>query len=266
MGEAGRDANEQPLILISNDDGIDAPGIIALVAALQGLGELHIVAPINEQSAVGHAITIRSPVRTRPWSLPESVECVAAHAVTGTPADCVKIAVDKLLPRAPDLVVSGINQGPNTAVNIIYSGTVSAATEASILDIDSIAFSLCSWTRSDFETAGRIARLIAEKVLDQGLPDGVLLNVNVPDLPYQEIAGIEITRQARSMWEESFVERVDPYNERYYWLSGTFVNLDEGHNTDLAAIDRGYVSVTPIHHDLTAYRHLDELSKWSLEP
>lgn len=261
--ESGRTGSGRPLILVSNDDGIDAPGILALVSAIDGLGEIFVVAPVDEQSAVGHAITIRSPVRARAWQLPGKSPRHTAFAVTGTPADCVKIAVDKLLPRKPDLVVSGINQGPNTAVNVIYSGTVSAATEASILGIDAIAFSLCSWDSRDFESAGRIARMVCEHVLERGLPDGVLLNVNIPDLPLDEISGIQITRQARSMWEESFVERLDPFNERYYWLSGTFVNLDDGGNTDILAIERGYVSVTPIQHDLTAHQHLDALADWN---
>jgi 5'-nucleotidase len=265
-GESPGDGSTVPLILVSNDDGIDAPGIIALASSLDGLGEIAVVAPVDEQSAVGHAITTRLPVRARPWQFEIPSGRLSAHAVTGTPADCVKIAVDKLLPRTPDLVVSGINHGPNTAVNVIYSGTVSAATEASILGIDAIAFSLCSWKATDFETAGRIARRIARQVLSEGLPKGILLNVNIPNLPYEEISGIAITRQARSMWEESFVERVDPFNETYYWLSGTFVNLDRGHNTDLAAVEKGFVSVTPIQHDLTAYEHLDGLSgrDWTL--
>jgi 5'-nucleotidase len=262
MDKPARNPSDRPLILVSNDDGIDAPGIVALVCAMQGLGDIHVVAPVDEQSAVGHAITIRSPVRARPWQLVGDPEHAAAFAVTGTPADCVKLAVDKLLPRLPDLVVSGINKGPNTAVNIIYSGTVSAATEAAILGIDSIAFSLCNYRATDYETAGRVARFVAESVLSKGLPDGILLNVNIPDLPYDEISGIEITRQARSMWEESFVERRDPFNERYYWLSGTFVNLDEGPDTDVGAVERGYVSVTPIQHDLTAYDQLGPLGAW----
>ena len=262
MAETRRERPERPLILVSNDDGIDAPGLVSLVFALQDLGDIHVVAPIDEQSAVGHAITIRSPVRARRWQLVGDPDHSAAHAVTGTPADCVKIAVDKLLPRKPDLVVSGINRGPNTAVNVIYSGTVSAATEASILGIDAIAFSLCNYRARDYEAAGRIARTISEQVLRRGLPDGILLNVNIPDLPFEELAGIEITRQARSMWEESFVERVDPFNERYYWLSGTFVNLDEGHDTDVGAVERGFVSVTPIKHDLTAYKELEPIGNW----
>lgn len=262
MTESTHDRAKRPLILVSNDDGIDAPGLVSLVFALEDLGDIHVVAPIDEQSAVGHAITIRSPVRARPWQLVGDPEHSAAHAVTGTPADCVKIAVDKLLPRKPDIVVSGINRGPNTAVNVIYSGTVSAATEASILGIDAIAFSLCNYRAKDYEAAGRIARNVVGQVLAKGLPDGILLNVNIPDLPLEEIAGIEITRQARSMWEESFVERTDPFNERYYWLSGTFVNLDEGHGTDVSAVERGFVSITPIQHDLTAHDQLEGIGAW----
>ncbi|GIV57214.1 MAG: 5'-nucleotidase SurE [Rhodothermaceae bacterium] len=254
---------KRPLILISNDDGIDAPGIRALAEALAGLGTLYIAAPITEQSAVGHAITVRDPVRVRPWPFEGVPGVEAAYAVSGTPADCVKLAIDKLVPRRPDLVVSGINQGPNTAVNVIYSGTVSAATEAAILGIDAVAVSLCQWEGGDFGPAGHYARRIAEQVLRRGLPPGLLLNVNVPALPLDQIRGIRTTRQARSRWEESFIDRVDPANRPYYWLSGRFVNLDDGENTDLAAVEQGYVSVTPIQHDLTAYTFLDELGRWT---
>lgn len=253
---------ESPLILICNDDGIDAPGIIALASALGGLGELYVVAPADEQSAVGHAITVRDPVRARSHTFETPSGDIYARAVTGTPADCIKLAVNQLLPRKPDLVVSGINQGPNTAVNVLYSGTVSAATEASILGIDAIAFSLCSWERTDFEVAARIARRIAGRVLKQGLPPGILLNVNIPARPADEIEGMMVTRQARSRWEESFRERVDPFDRPYYWLSGTFVNLDEGENTDLDAIEQGYVSITPLQHDMTAHDTLQELGSW----
>ncbi len=255
---------DRPLILLSNDDGIDAPGLRALAAGLAGLGDLYVVAPLSEQSAVGHAITVRHPVRARPWPFDDTVQ--AAYGVSGTPADCVKLAIDKLVPRRPDLVVSGINQGPNTAVNVIYSGTVSAATEAAILGIDALAFSLCQWQGGDFEPAARYARHMAGYVLDKGLPHGILLNVNVPALPFEEIRGIEVTRQARSRWEESFVDRVDPSNQPYYWLTGRFVNLDEGENTDLAAIENGFVSVTPLQHDLTAYTFLDDLGGWDWDP
>lgn len=254
---------QAPLILVCNDDGIDAPGIWALAAAMDSLGDVYVVAPIDEQSAVGHAITVREPVRARPWPFETPSGEVSAYAVTGTPADCIKLAVNQLLPRRPELVVSGINRGPNTAVNVIYSGTVSAATEASILGIDAVAFSLCDWDAADYETAGRYAWRIARHVLQQGLPPGILLNVNIPDVPADDIRGLVVTRQARSRWEESFVERVDPFERPYYWLSGQFVNLDEGENTDLAAVEQGWISITPIQHDLTAHEHIAELQTWS---
>lgn len=257
--------SERPLILISNDDGIDAPGILSLAAGLDGLGELVVVAPIHEQSAVGHSITIRDPVRARPWPFRVPSGVVKAYSVRGTPADCVKLAMDKLLPRMPDVVVSGINQGPNAAVNVIYSGTVSAATEATILGIPSVAMSYCRWRGGDFEGSARIARTIVSRVLENGLPHGVLLNVNVPDLPIDAVQGIRVTRQAKSKWEESFTERTDPFDQPYYWLSGTFVNMDAGGDTDLDALDKGYVSVTPIQHDLTAHDALAGLSDWDWE-
>jgi 5'-nucleotidase len=180
--------------------------------------------------------------------------------VTGTPADCVKIACQRLLPRMPDAVVSGINHGPNTAVNVIYSGTVSAATEAAILGIRSVAISHCTWGRgADMGPASEWARRIVRDVLDNGLPAGVLLNVNIPEGTRDEILGAEITRQARARWEEEFEERLDPTQAPYYWLGGRFVNLDEGRDTDLDAVSRGYVSITPLHYDLTAYAHISDL-------
>ncbi|MDX1418762.1 MAG: 5'/3'-nucleotidase SurE [Rubricoccaceae bacterium] len=254
---------DRPLVLLSNDDGIDARGLAALAAALDGIGTLAVVAPAHEQSAVGHAITVRDPMRAHPWPFDNPGGPVWARAVTGTPADCVKLACQKLLPRRPDLVVSGINHGPNTAVSVIYSGTVSAATEAAILGVPSFAVSLCSWKAdADFEAAGRWARVIAERVLAEGLPVGVLLNVNVPARPLDALAGLEVTRQARGRWEEEFEERRDPMDRPYYWLGGRFVNLDDGRDTDLDAVERGFVSVTPIHYDLTAYDALDRLSAW----
>ncbi len=253
----------RPLILISNDDGIDAPGIVSLASALDGLADLHVVAPISEQSAVGHAITVRDPVRAREWSFEGPSGPITAHAVTGTPADCVKLALQHLLPRKPDLVVSGINNGPNTAVNVIYSGTVSAATEATILGIDAVAFSQDAWDKREFEASGRWARRIAERVLENGLPDGILLNVNIPFLPFDDIRGARVTRQARARWEEEFDPRYDPRNQPYFWMTGRFVNLDEGDDTDLEAVGAGYVSVTPIHYDLTAYEALREMEAWN---
>lgn len=254
--------DDSPLILICNDDGVDAPGIIALAEAIQGLGQLVVVAPVDQQSAVGHAISIRMPLRARPWAFQGEVG--AALAITGTPADCIKLAVSTLLPRKPDLVVSGINQGPNTAVNVVYSGTVAAAVEASILGIDAIAFSHCHWTSTDYSTSKQVARRITDQVLTNGLPDGVCLSVNVPAIPSAELRGMQVTRQARSRWEESFDARVDPFGRPYYWLKGDFVDLDEGDATDLHAVEQGYVSVTPIKHDLTAHSFMKDLKQWSL--
>lgn len=250
-------ATDRPLILICNDDGIGAPGIHALASAMDGYGDLIVVAPEREQSAVGHAITVRDPVRVHPYDFEVPSGKIPAYAVTGTPADCIKIAADQILDREPDLVVSGINRGPNTAVNVLYSGTVSAATEAAILGFDAIAVSLCSFTLEDYEVAGRYAERVAQRVLEDGLPSGVLLNVNVPALPANEIRGIRITRQARSRWKESFEERVDPFDRPYYWIAGKFVNLDNGDRTDIDAIEGGYVSVTPIQFDMTAHDYLD---------
>lgn len=254
--------NDRPLILISNDDGIEAAGILSLAAALDSIGDIIIAAPLQEMSAVGHAITMRDPVRTRPWPFRGPSGQITAYAVSGTPADCVKLALDKLVPRQPDLVVSGINHGPNTAVNVIYSGTVSAATEAAILGIPAIAFSYCRWGSGDFEASGRVAQRIVRQVLANDWPPGILLNVNIPDIPFEQMKGVMITRQAQARWEEQFAERMDPFNRPYYWLSGTFVNMDEGTNTDLWAIDNNWVSVTPIQHDLTAYRAMDTLQEW----
>ena len=250
----------RPLILVSNDDGIDAPGIAALAAALDGLGTVAVVAPFEEQSAVGHAITIRTPMRAHATHFDGPRGELWARAITGTPADCVKIAVQRLLPRRPDLVVSGINHGPNTSVNVLYSGTVSAATEAAVLGIPSIAVSHAEWVPDDFEPAGRVAATLAGRVLAEGLPPGVLLNVNVPG---GEPAGLRATRQARARWEEEFEERLDPMERPYYWLGGRFIDLDDGADTDLAAIADGYVSVTPLQFDMTAYDHVALVSGWA---
>ena len=252
---------ERPLILLSNDDGVDSAGLAALAAALSDLGTIAVVAPVEEQSAVGHAITIRSPIRVHPWPFEGVDGEVWARAVSGTPADCVKIAVQRLLPRPPDLVLSGINHGPNTAVNVLYSGTVSAATEATILGIPAIAVSHEEWMPTDFEAAGRAARRLAERVLERGLPRGVLLNVNVPAGSAADVTELRATRQARARWIEEFEERHDPTGRPYYWLGGRFESLDEGVDTDLAALADGAVSVTPLHLDLTHEPSLAQMSE-----
>ena len=255
-------SNDAPRILLCNDDGITAPGLQALATALDGLGDLVVVAPESEQSAAGHAITVRDPVRANKVDFDGLAGDVPAWAVTGTPTDAVKLACHELLDERPNLVVSGINHGPNTAVNVLYSGTVSAATEASVLGIDAVAVSLCDWSSEDFTGAKRWARRIARLVLRSGLPRGVLLNVNVPAVPADDLNGVAVTRQADSKWEEGFDARTDPAGRPYYWLAGTFVDLDDGQATDTSAVEEGYVSVTPIQHDMTAHSALDTLRDW----
>ncbi len=257
MSEGTPDA--RPLILISNDDGVFAPGIKALANAMTAVGNCIVVAPSEEQSGVSHAITIRHPVRAHAVPFEVDAGPLEAYSVSGTPVDCVKLAIDQLLPRMPDLVVSGINQGPNAAINTIYSGTVSAALEGAILGVNSIAFSLNAWSDGDFDAGKAFVQRIARSVLTHRLPQGVLLNVNIPDLPAEDIKGIAVTRQAESRWQESFVERIDPMNRPYYWIAGEFVDLDEGDDTDLAALRNGLIPVTPIRPDLTAHDMIGEL-------
>lgn len=252
----------QPLILVTNDDGIGQPGIIALINAMSGLGEVVVVAPALEQSAIAHAITIHGPLRAQPYTFSDGLSHIRALSIEGTPADCMKLALNILLHRLPDLVVSGINRGANTAINVLYSGTVGAATESSIQGIDSIAFSLCSKESNEYSAAARYAGAIAKKVLRSRLPRGIVLNVNVPDLPYEEIKGVKVTRLAHSRWTEDFVERIDPNSRPYYWYKGLFVNMDDGKDTDLHAINEGYVSMTPIQYDLTAHGCVGVLGTW----
>jgi len=246
-------------ILLSNDDGIFAPGIAALYEQISKLGDVTVVAPSGEQSAVGHAITLSDPLRVFPF---HKNGIFFGHAVNGTPADCVKIAYWALLNEKPDLVVSGVNQGSNAGINAIYSGTVSAATEGAILGIPSFAVSLASWSDSNFNYAAELARNIAEKVLQNGLPEGVLLNVNVPALPREEIAGIRVTRQGQSKYEEHFDKRRDPANRTYYWLTGKKIEVEQDLDVDDYAISQNYVAVTPLQYDLTSYNFLETLKTW----
>ena len=250
-------------ILLTNDDGIYAPGLAALYRELQRLGEVVVVAPESEQSAVGHAITLINPLRVREVALDGGVE---GWAVSGFPADCVKIAIAELLPHPPDLVVSGINLGPNVGINVLYSGTVSAATEASILGVRGVAFSLDSYDKNaDFTTAARLARELLEQVWDWTTwNNGVCLNVNLPNLPQAEVKGVKVTRQDTGPLVEHFERRVDPRRHVYYWLAEINARPAADTDTDYGALAQGYISVTPIHHDLTDYRSLSDLLtlKW----
>ncbi len=248
-------------ILISNDDGIYSPGILALYRALRGLGELIVVAPHAEQSAVGHAITISDPIKLTTVRREDGFE---GQAVVGTPADCVKLAVSVLLDKPPDLVVSGINLGPNVGISLIYSGTVSAATEGTILGIPSLAVSIDAFKDPRWDTAGRVARRLAEEIIRRGLPPDVLLNVNVPNRPAAELQGFALTRMGRSRFAEIFHQRVTPRGETYYWLDGELQQLGDVNGTDFQALARGCVSVTPVGFDLTHHTFLPELRQWNL--
>ena len=249
---------QKPLILVTNDDGAAAPGIRALVEVAKEIGDVIVVAPDSPQSGKGHAITIDDPIRFHPIDIYGDIE---AYECTGTPVDCVKIAKHVVLKdRKPDLCVSGINHGSNAAINIIYSGTLSAAMEASLEGIPSIGFSLLDYSFSaDFEPAKPYIKHLMQYVLDNGLEHGSLLNVNIPALPYEDIKGLRVCRQANARWVEEFKESIDPRGQKYYWLTGKFINEDEGDDTDVWALDNHYISVVPSMHDLTNYKALETM-------
>jgi 5'-nucleotidase len=249
-------------ILVSNDDGIDSAGIFSLVEALKEIAEVTVVAPHKEQSAVGHAITMQTPLRVLEYQRNGKF---FGYAIDGTPADCVKIGIRNLMETPPDLVVSGINHGSNTAINIIYSGTVSAAREAAIMDVPAIAISVTSHAVMDFTVAAKVAKLLSLQIVEKGLPKGTMLNVNVPNLPENEIAGILLTKQGKSKWDDIYDKRIDPYGRNYYWLTGNLFELDHDLEYDQAAIKKNYVSVSPIHFDLTDYQTFDKMKNWKLE-
>ena len=252
----------KPVILVTNDDGINAPGIRALVDAVRGLGKIIVVAPDKPQSGMGHAITIGQLLRLQKSNVFEGIE---AYSCSGTPVDCVKIAVDKVLHRKPDLCISGINHGSNHSINVIYSGTMSAALEASIESIPSIGFSLTDLSiDADFTAAGKYARIIVEKLLGgRTLDKHLCLNVNIPAVSEKLIKGIKICRQAYAKYQEEFDERKDPHGKKYYWLTGEFVNFDKGKDTDVWALKNNYVSVVPVQFDLTNYQLKQQLeTKW----
>jgi 5'-nucleotidase len=249
-------------ILVSNDDGIDSAGIHSLVEVLKEIAEVTVVAPHKEQSAVGHAITMQTPLRVFEF---QKNGKFFGYAVDGTPADCVKIGIRNLMESPPDIVVSGINHGSNTAINIIYSGTVSAAREAAIMDIPSIAISVASHVVLDFSFASKVAKLLVEEVHKRSLPIGTMLNINVPNLPAEQINGIIVTKQGKSKWDDIYEKRIDPYGRNYYWLTGNLMDVDNSLELDQAAIKNNYVSVSPIHFDLSDYQTFDVMKEWKLE-
>ena len=248
-------------ILLTNDDGINAAGIFALYESIKSLGEVNVVAPATEMSAVGHAITLTDPLRVEKVNKRGDF---FGYAVSGTPADCVKIAVWALLDEKPDIVISGINLGNNTGISIIYSGTVSAATEGTILEIPSIAISLAAYKNPDFTFAAKFAKKLITIVLEKGLPLGTLLNVNVPNIPEKEIEGVMTTRQGKAVYREFFEERKDPWGRSYYWMSGEKVKMKQDESVDDSAISNNMVSVTPIQFDLTDYANMELIRSWNL--
>ncbi len=258
-----KERKEQPVILVTNDDGVAAPGIMNLVEAVKDLGKVVVVAPDKPQSGMGHAITIGVPLRLHPVTIFDGIE---AWQCSGTPVDCVKLAVDKVLRRKPDLCLSGINHGSNHSINVIYSGTMSAAVEAAIESIPSVGFSLLDYSvEADFTGARKYARIIVENLLKNSLDKHLVLNVNIPAVPVELIAGMKICRQAYAKYEEDFLERNDPSGKKYYWLTGEFVNFDKGKDTDVWALEHNYVSVVPVQFDLTNYVLKGKLEKtWKL--
>lgn len=256
---------KKPLILVTNDDGITAPGLRALIGIMKDIGDVVVVAPDSPQSGMGHAITIDNTLYLKKVVIDKEKGAPSEFSCSGTPADCVKLALQVILDRKPDICVSGINHGSNASINVIYSGTMSAAVEAGIEEIPAIGFSLCdySWD-ANFEPSEKSIKKIVLEALKNGIPKGTVLNVNIPKTDGSEPKGIKVCRQAKANWKEQFDKRTSPTGKEYYWLSGEFELLDEGDDTDISAISDGYVSVVPTQYDLTAYKTMQHFKKWKL--
>ncbi|MGC6491060.1 MAG: 5'/3'-nucleotidase SurE [Flavobacteriales bacterium] len=253
----------KPLILVSNDDGITAPGIRALIEVAREVGDVVVVAPDGPQSGMGNAITLNSTLRCDQVHIDSGKQ--VEYACSGTPVDCVKLAVSKILDRKPDLCISGINHGSNSSINVIYSGTMSAAVEGALEGIPSVGFSLLDFSfDADFKASKKVAKDIIKKVLEEGLPKGVCLNVNIPKLELKDIKGFRICRQADANWVEEFDQRKDPSGRTYYWLTGSFQNFDSGSDTDEWALANGFVSIVPVKYDITSHESIPELTDWKL--
>lgn len=250
---------KKPCILVTNDDGITAPGIRKLIEIMNEIGDVTVVAPDSPQSGKGHAITINSTLTLEELQFDGAQRDFSCN---GTPVDCVKIGLDKVMNEKPDLVVSGINHGSNASINVIYSGTMSAAVEAGVEGLPAIGFSLCDLAyNADFSQAEDFIKQITLKVLEQKMPKGVVLNVNIPKLNKENIKGVKVCQQANAKWEEEFDERINPHGKKYYWLTGEFNNMDTRVDADVNALGEGYISVVPVKFDLTAHHYLEELKK-----
>ncbi len=249
-------------ILLTNDDGIDAPGIKALWNTLKDVAEIVVAAPSHQQSATSHSITVYHPIWVTENTFSDAR--ISGWRIGGTPADSVKIALDSLMDAPPDLVVSGINHGPNLGTDVLYSGTVSAAVEGAMHGVPAIAISLATDDEPDFAPAADFCRRLVSQVLSQKLPPFTLLNVNVPPIPQEEISGVAITRLGVIEYANAFEKRVDPRGRTYYWMSGTAMQTPNSADTDVAAIQSGNISVTPIHFDLTDYALIENMRRWNL--
>ncbi len=252
--------DNRPLILVTNDDGITAPGLKNLIEAVEEFGELLIVAPDKPQSGMGHAITVNVPLYMNESDYHGDHK---AFTTSGTPVDCVKLAMYMLQGKHPDLIVSGINHGTNASTNVIYSGTMSAAVEGALDGTPAIGFSLMDFAMdADFEGSKWAVRKLVKMALEHGIPKDSCLNVNIPKLPVDELKGIRVCRQARAFWQDGFEERTSPFGKKYYWLTGNFKDYDGGEDTDLWALENGYVSVVPTQFDMTAHHEIAEINSW----
>ena len=250
---------KKPLILVTNDDGITAPGIRALVRIMNDFGDVYVVAPDSPQSAKSNALTLDKPIRCNSIKVDSGQQ--KEFACSGTPVDCVKIALNKVLPRKPDLCVSGINHGSNSSINVIYSGTVSAALEASINEVPSLAFSILDYSFSaDFRESEYFVRKIVKMVLSNKIYNRTCLNINIPKSnPNQKIKGLKVCQQATAKWKEEFIERKDAKGDIYYWLTGTFICEENNDKTDEWALGNQYISIVPVKFDLTSYAMIKEI-------
>ena len=250
--------NERPLIFVSNDDGFYAGGIRALIEVVEKYGDVIAVAPESAESGMSHAITIKRPLRLKQvYSKPG----VTMYKCNGTPVDCVKLGLNQVVPRKPDIMVSGINHGSNASISVIYSGTMGAAIEACLNGMPSIGFSLLDHSAdANFEAAKHYVDIIFQNILKNGLPEYTSLNVNVPNVPMDKIKGIKVCRQTHGIWKEEFEKRIDPHGGEYYWLTGNFKNFEVGNTeTDEWTLANNYVAIVPIHADFTAHQTLDQI-------
>lgn len=254
--------NKEKLILVTNDDSVSAKGIHALAEVASKFGKVVIVAPDKPQSGMGHAITINHPLRLNKVNLFANIE---SYSCSGTPVDCVKLAIYEVLNRKPDLILSGINHGENSSTNVLYSGTMSAAIEGAMEGISSIGFSLADYEPdADFQATKHYASILIDKALNSQFPKGVCLNVNIPKLKITKIKGFKICKQAHAFWADRFDKRKDQFGRTYFWLTGEFSDIDKRPDTDLHALKEGYVSVVPTLYDLTAYDKLTNFENWKL--